>query len=888
MKLKNKVIAFAMTTVVAFTTFVSSFYATEPEPLNEEGAVYSEVNVAIKDEIDNYAMNLQCKLVKDGKEIATWVSENGYVSLKNIPWGDYKVNVTNLSNNYEKDGDWTISLAKNGKTNPMFILKISKADTKSLRVDKLNKADNSFVEGATLQLLDEEGTVVDEWDTANKAYYIEGLPVGHTYTVHEKTVPEGYIGGKDEKVVISKTDVTDSTVNGADYYVTIYNTKLIDVAVEKREATSKDFVEGAELKIYKYKEEASDLSKIEDINLDDWTFVEEWTTDDKAHTVKNLEPGFIYAVLETKVPNGFVKMGYDEVFYLDYDGKIKQKNLSNEEGKNVLILNVKKGDVIVNKKDSESNELIEGALFRLLDENKNTLEEWTSTKDGHVLQYAQPDVHYILHEAQAPDRYEVGEDIEFYYTVNTTDKPGEITIFVKENDTFKKLEKNEIDVYNKKLPQVRYEVVVTKKDATSKDIIKGAQFEVTTKENDKEVTVDAWTSSDEGHKLSLLPDVVYTLKEIQAPEGYVKDKDIDFTIKEKPYSYEVWTTTPDSKPNDLKKLRGHEIVVENRRTLVLVKKLDSNKTFLAGAKLEIKDANGKVVSQFTTARKEQEIEKLPFGKYTLHEVQAPTGYKVAKDVPFEVTDKTVIVEMIDEIDASKEIEIKKYDVRNNFVEGAELAIKDKDGKEIARWTTKKEAYKVTLLPGDYTLTEVKAPSGYVKADDVKFTVYASKMIRDDVIMRDDYTKVEIKKCEEGTERMLYGAKLELIDEDGDVIETWSSGGIKTFTKLAHGKYTLHEVQAPVGYELASDITFEVTDKKETVSIKMYDKKKVEQINVNNEVKPLTAPKQVEVKSVQPAPERVQTGDENNSIAILVIVMISLVASIIFAIKKIRK
>ena len=89
-------------------------------------------------------------------------------------------------------------------------------------------------------------------------------------------------------------------------------------------------------------------------------------------------------------------------------------------------------------------------------------------------------------------------------------------------------------------------------------------------------------------------------------------------------------------------------------------------------------------------------------------------------------------------------------------------------------------------------------------------------------MKDDVTKVEISKTDiAGNE--LPGATLTIYNKDGEVVESWTSGGKPHYIEmLPIGEYTLHEESAPDGYLVAEDIRFEVQDTGEIQKVAMKD------------------------------------------------------------------
>ena len=95
-------------------------------------------------------------------------------------------------------------------------------------------------------------------------------------------------------------------------------------------------------------------------------------------------------------------------------------------------------------------------------------------------------------------------------------------------------------------------------------------------------------------------------------------------------------------------------------------------------------------------------------------------------------------------------------------------------------------------------------------------------------MKDDTTKVKISKRDITTQNELPGATLQIIDEKGNIIEEWVSTNEPYFIegKLIAGKtYTLREITAPDGYEIANDVKFTVDEKGNVTEVVMYDEHK---------------------------------------------------------------
>ena len=165
---------------------------------------------------------------------------------------------------------------------------------------------------------------------------------------------------------------------------------------------------------------------------------------------------------------------------------------------------------------------------------------------------------------------------------------------------------------------------------------------------------------------------------------------------------------------------------------------------------------------------------------------------------------------------------------------------DSQDNVVDEWISDGTNHIVTELPaGDYTLKEIAAPDGYVIATDIEFEVFAdgtikirnvdSTAISEDgnplIVMVDDTTKVKILKRDITTDKELPGATLQIIDEDGNVVEKWVSTNEPHMIEgklIAGKKYTLKEIIAPEGYEIANEIKFTVNADGTVTEVVMYD------------------------------------------------------------------
>ncbi|MBP3326898.1 MAG: hypothetical protein J6L77_10830, partial [Coprococcus sp.] len=299
-----------------------------------------------------------------------------------------------------------------------------------------------------------------------------------------------------------------------------------------------------------------------------------------------------------------------------------------------------------------------------------------------------------------------------------------------------------------------------------------------------------------------------------------------------------------------------EITMVDELSKVTFSKKDVGGKDIAGAELQILDADGNVVDEWTSSTTEKHtVEGLVTGAtYVMHEVTAPDGYILASDITFkidehgnviviskkvsedgkEITDEAV-VEEITMVDELSKVTFSKKDVGGKEIAGAKLQILDADGNVVDSWTssaTEKHIVEGLVTGVTYVMHEVTAPDGYILASDITFkidehgnVIVISKYVAEngeeitdenmlsEIVMIDELSTVTFSKTDVNGKKIA-GAKLQILDADGNVVDSWTSSDSEDHIVegLVTGViYVMHEEAAPDGYELATDITFMIDE-----------------------------------------------------------------------------
>lgn len=708
-------------------------------------------------------------------------------------------------------------------------IEIQKVDSET---DKGEAQGAAALKGAEYEVRDQAGNVVETLITDKKGYAkTKELPLGN-YTVKETKASNGYL--LDEKEYPIKGEAKDE-----ENRVFLYKTK------------SKETVIRGDVELIKLREnENEDEDTLHGLEGVEFTFTSKTTgktvakivtdkngyatTASKEHPRGSL-PFDTYLVEETKHPEGLKPIEPFEVT-IQEEG-IVWKGIYKEDKLIVSPITVVKMDASTGKKIP-----IKGVEFRLLDADKKPITMTTHYPSEVVHKTFKTDENgqftfpeklkygvYYLEEVNAPEGYLKGELLQFEV------KEGAVW---NQPLVVKYFDKNAMG-----------KIQIKKIDAETKEKLSGAVFEVRASEDivtpDQTVRIkkgevaETLIVGEDGTALSKeLYIGKYEIQETKQPDGYVLDpKCYEVEIKYQDQNTPV-VLTEISIPNEPTKVR-------------LVKSEKGSETPLSGVTFHFWKKGEENEKREVTTEKEGTIilEQLLPGTYCFQEIRTLPGY-ILDPAVYEV-----VVEADGTINGEKEeilnvendytkVEFTKHDrASGKVLEGGRYQITDLSGNVLDEWKGKTTPHLTEkLLPGtEYIFKEIEAPSGYLVAEDVRFTVANTEEIQK-VRMEDENAmgKIRIVKTDRSTKERLNGAVFEIhaaediITPDGTVqlkkgelADTITTGieiedmeekgaGIACSKELFFGKYVITEKKPPVGYVLDQqsypvDLTYEDQD-----------------------------------------------------------------------------
>lgn len=489
-----------------------------------------------------------------------------------------------------------------------------------------------------------------------------------------------------------------------------------------------------------------------------------------------------YTITEKTAPNG----------YLVNVAPFKTTVVAGQTVETTITDEAPTGKISIKKSDSKGNvqgeASLEGAEYTVYGADGQEVGKITTDKDGNGSLENLVLGTYTVKETKAPEAYDLDWNT---YTVELTYKDQNTAIILgnvdsKENVKTGKIEVQKTDTESNPLKGGEFGIYANADMYIGNTLYKKGQLVESIKTDDSGVA----RSSD-------LPYGSYYVKEISAPTQEAGNSH-NFVL---------------SDDTQYVKINGKN----KTDTVTFVdKKVTASKTTITGtdeikgAVMTVTDNDGKVIDTWTSDGNSHSIKGLHEGwEYTLTETTAPQGYVKAESIKFTVSadkkDQTLVMK-------DSQFTVSKTDVSHkNYVEGAKLEVRDDQDRVVDSWTSGKEKHYVSGLEEGktYTLTETTAPEGYVRAEEITFTVTNKKTIQK-VNMLD--AQVNVTKTDALTGDAVKGAEFTVFDKDGNIVDKWTTDGTAhAVNGLDAGKeYVLKETKTPTGYMTAPDRTLVVS------------------------------------------------------------------------------
>lgn len=714
---------------------------------------------------------------------------DGTFALEYLPLGEYVLEEVKAPDGYLTISDPKNFTIKNESTAVSVGNTRIKADLKIIKTDENGK----LLEGIKFTLKNSAGGFVTARESKGKYTYtgrgntgtefttdgcgeifVSGLLWG-TYYLSETNAPKGIVGIKDQ---IVKVDAKN-------------HNKTIELKLENRSEKEKiEFkktdgadkgLAGAVFKLKLVEGSGTAYSTVKQMYA---------ISDDQGWVSFKDVPYGVYELTEVIAPEGYERG--DEKYYVNIGGATAD-GITIGNAPDPWTNDPTEKEFTVKKVSADGGELLNGAVFQVLDEDEKPIEGKIITTYGGSGKITLPLGRYYLKEKVAPEGYKLNEElIPFEVTTN-----GRNTVTVKNTP--------------------KTGLLTVKKTDNGGNPLLGAEFKIYAMGDEarKNPIYTLITDSSGKAVKTGIPYGRYVAIESRAPEGYELDNtEHTFDI---PQKNEDGTVSADISIFVKNTKSRYALSIEKKDINDKNKKLANTKFAVRGggfyAEVET-DADGTVT-----------VEVPAVGTYSITEIAPPVGYTIDPN--------TYTVNVSGHTESGKEVEfiaenyqtkvtLNKVDEKENRLEGAEFSIFDAEGKQPAKFTQEGSVYtysedgnvtaitagnaEIVGLPvGSYILRENTAPKNYIPMEDMSFHVRADMYDKALELTAENLPHEKgvavLKESPDGTR--LKGAVFTLYKDDSVIKEvTTDNAGVALFTGLNPGSYYIKETAVPEGYKLS--------------------------------------------------------------------------------------
>ena len=729
------------------------------------------------------------KVEIDGKTIGHYVTdENGEILIPDLT-GTVSVTEEVPPVGYVLDGENHKDVEIVDAEEPTVVT-FANEEMAQLEITKVDADTGETLAGATIRVALDDGS--DSWDVYTNASgkaTLTNMKSG-TYTITEIVAPEGYL--------LNEEPMTIKLEPGKTATVTLKDKAKPGIVIKKYDEDTGFPLENAEFSVAKK----------------GGSIVYEGMTDKEGKIkVEGLEEGW-YTITELAPPKGYLISTESKDVYLE-GGKCVEVKFDNRLRPSLQIMKI----------DAETGEPLAGAKFKVQKTEDKTVSEYVTDETGTVVIHDLDEAVYTVEEIEAPDGYAIDPDSHKDIALEW----GKTKTLVFSDTRKPALE-------------------IIKVDAKTEEPLANAKFKITKTEDD---TVSEYMT-DENGKITIqdLPEGIYTVEEITAPDGYILDTQ----------HKEIELSAGDSKQLIYENTRKPDLIIT--KTNVLTEKPVPNTTF----KIEYEGENGGVVPLGTYKTDENGqiiLEDVNPGWYIITETRPAQGMSLPSNpvtrkylapgenayITADVsggsgsnteanggdsdnssgenlvgTGSITITSGNDYIGEEipnyplNSLVIKKTDaITSEMLEGAAFEVRKvledisgNSGTIIGRYTTDSSGIIVItgLEAGAYLIEEVQAPANYLISENSKQQAWLKAdgtSVVEVTFANYPYGSLLITKVDALTNKPLSNATFQVTTGDGTVVGnsngmyTTNSDGEILIPNLKPGSYVVTERIAPEGY-----------------------------------------------------------------------------------------